>query len=76
YGQFMKFIQRGAIRIDSGESSSEFAHVAFLNPNGSLVLVVANPQSKAREFQVGWEGRTLRTTLAPESVATYRWRTN
>ncbi|MCA9430672.1 MAG: glycosyl hydrolase, partial [Candidatus Omnitrophica bacterium] len=76
YGQFMKFIQRGAIRIDSGESSSEFAHVAFLNPNGSLVLVVANPQSKAREFRVGWEGRTFTTTLAPESVATYRWRTN
>ncbi|NUN94727.1 MAG: glycosyl hydrolase [Candidatus Omnitrophica bacterium] len=76
YGQFMKFIHRGAVRIDSGESGSEFAHVAFLNPDGSLVLVVANPLSRSRDFRVGWEGSTFRGVIGPESVATYRWRAN
>lgn len=73
YGQFMKFIKRGAVRIDSGESAKQFAQVAFRNPDGTIVLVVANPQSEARHFEVFWKGMALQADLPAQSVATYRW---
>ena len=74
YGQFMKFIQRGAVRIDSGQSAREFAQVAFRNPDTSIVLVAANPTKVPFAFTIGYEDGVLKTELPAESIATYRWR--
>ncbi len=73
YGQFMKSVRRGALRIDSGESTRDFAHVAFKNPDGTYVLVVVNPGDKACPFKTVWNGNLLKTELPAASVATYRW---
>jgi glucosylceramidase len=74
YGQFMKFIQPGAVRIASSGSSRLPPNIAFNNPDGSLVLVAANPQFKQRELSIAWRGKTLTTTLAAKSVVTLTWR--
>jgi glucosylceramidase len=69
----MKFIQPGAVRIESNAGSRAPADVAFRNPDGSVVLVVAHTESKPREIILTWRGRVLTTLLPARSVATFRW---
>jgi glucosylceramidase len=73
YGQFMKFIQRGAVRVDSGESTRSFANVAFRNPDGSFVLVVVNADGSEKPFNLIRAGRTASARLDGKSVATFAW---
>ncbi len=74
YGQFMKFVQRGAVRIDSGESGKTFGSVAFRNPDGRIVLIVANAGVESRQFQILSDGLAATTSLPARTVATYAWR--
>lgn len=73
YGQFMKFIQRGAVRIDSGENEPRLAHVAFKNPDNTFVLVVANADKKPRKLAVSVGAWTFEAAVPAVSVATYGW---
>jgi glucosylceramidase len=73
YGHFMKYIDRGAVRIDS-TSSKSVTNVAFKNPDGSIVLVAVNPRKKTQTLSIGWKGRGLETELAAESIATLVWK--
>ena len=73
YGQFMKFIQPGAVRIASSGSAHLPPNVAFENPDGSLILVAANPQTKPRELSIAWSEKALTITLAAKSVVTLTW---
>ena len=56
YGQFAKFIQRGAVRIDSDEGDANLGSVAFENPDGSTVLVVVNKGNSAKTVKVAYDG--------------------
>ena len=74
YGQFMKFVRPGAVRIDSSGADSRLTgHVAARNPDGSLVLVVANAGREPWEFAVNFGDRQFRDSLPAGSVVTYRW---
>ncbi len=73
YGQFMKFIQRGAVRVNSTAGSRNFANVAFRNPDGAIVLVVVNPTAQRKLFTLAWDGRTVTVALTARSVATLVW---
>ncbi len=75
-GQFMKFIQRGAIRVDSGDQGKDFAHIAFKNPDGTVVVVIANRSDAGRNAVLSWQNQRLKVKLPSQSVATYRWRAN
>ena len=74
YGQFMKFIERGAVRVDSGPGEAKFDHVAFRNPNGNLVLVVANATSELREFEVRSGALHFSHRLPGQCISTLRWK--
>ncbi len=74
YGQFMKFIARGAVRIESSEPSSELANVVFRNPDGNLVLIVANGAKAEREVEILNGSSTAHLSLRPESIATIVWK--
>jgi len=74
YGHFMKFIQRGAVRLNSSEGKRLLANVAFRNPDGSLVLVLINGERKQRSVCVRWKSRTASVRLEGRSVATLVWR--
>ena len=54
----MKFIQRGAVRVESSEGTRSFANVAFRNPDGRLVLVVVNTDGGDKSFDLVCAGRT------------------
>jgi glucosylceramidase len=73
YGHFMKFIRRGAIRMDSTPSSQELSHVAFRNPDGTRVLVMANTTDRARNFTVTQGARSFATIIPRKSVMTCQW---
>jgi len=49
YGQFMKFIRRGAVRIGTGEAAATNNHVALRNPDGTIVLIVTNGTNSAKK---------------------------
>jgi len=73
YGQFMKFVKRGAVRIASTEGSKKLNTVAFENPNGDLVLVAVNADKEPAQFRVAEGGEAFVATLPARSVLTCRW---
>lgn len=73
-GQFMKFLRRGAVRLESSSPEiPRFGQVAFRNPDGETVLVAANDGAEARRFAVTASGRSFVAELPAKSVATYLW---
>ena len=74
YGQFMKFVARGAVRIDSTPGNSDFDNVAFRNPDGLIVLVVVNTTGVEKPFSVAAQEKSFRTGIGPRTVATFVWR--
>jgi glucosylceramidase len=73
YGHFMRFIQRGAVRVESSSLRSA-PNVAFRNPDGNLVLVVANAGGSEQEFAIQTAGHSVSASLPARSVGSYLWR--
>ena len=73
YGQFMKFIARGAVRLESTVGDRDFNSIAFRNPDGSLVLVAANNAKHIHRFTVRCGEQAFRASLPAKSVGTFRW---
>ncbi len=81
-GQFSRFVRRGAYRIASDNPGQAPGHeredgpplsVAFQNPDGTKVLVVAT-QHRVASFSVENESRFTQYALPADSVATFVWR--
>lgn len=87
-GQVSKFVKPGAIRIASTSAvtyssltptgpfrpSPGVDNVAFLNPDGSRVLIAANTSPTRRRFTVSWRGLAFRYKLQPGATVTFTWR--
>jgi len=69
---FSKFVRPDSVRIASSEME-QLATVAFLTPNGKIVLVVSNTGNFPKKFDVDYHGEMFTTTLPEESVGTYVW---
>lgn len=48
-------------------------NVAFLTPEGKIVLIVANDNSTVSSFRVQYKGENATIPLQPNSVGTYVW---
>jgi glucosylceramidase len=74
-GHFSKFVMPGAFRISSTsfESSTKLDHVAFLNPDGSKVVVVSNDNTTVRSFVIKTSTSQFTYTLPGKSVCTIVW---
>jgi O-glycosyl hydrolase len=73
YGQFMKFIRPGAVRVHSNQSSELLPNCAARNPDGSIVLVVVNRKPQSSKLDIECNGMHLTTDVLGNSVVTYRW---
>ena len=73
YGQFMRFIRPGAVRIHSDPSSEELPNVAVQHPDGTVVLVVANLRRAPITFGIEWNSGHVTARIDGSSVATYVW---
>ena len=71
-GQVTKAVQPGAIRVNS-TSNSTLNTVAFLNPDGSRVLIALNPNSSTATARVYENGQHLSYQIPGKSVATFLW---
>jgi glucosylceramidase len=73
-GQASKFVLPGAYRISSTTFTfSGFESTAFMNTDGSKVLIVSNTTSNVVPFVVRWGNRALTYTLPAGSAATFTW---
>lgn len=69
---FSKFVRRGARRIDSQCAAALASHCAFENPDGSLVVVIANPGSEQKcELQLG--DKRASVVLPSDSLVTFSY---
>lgn len=73
YSQFMKFVARGAVRVQSTELRKPLADVAFRNPDGGLTVIVVNTAKKPAWIRLAWRTSHAEATLSEESVATFVW---
>jgi glucosylceramidase len=73
-GHFSKFVRVGAQRIDSDDAAGQLPNVAFLNPDGSKVMVAFNPGTRAEQVKVLAGARSFVVELPPGSAATWVWR--
>jgi glucosylceramidase len=71
-GHFSTFVLPGAYRIYSA-NGAEVVSAAFMNPDGSKVLVAFNDTSTSKTFQVQWGNRSFTYTLASLAGATFTW---
>ena len=82
FGQFSRYIQPGAVRIDSTDRlSGNLTNVAFRNPDGTIVTVVVNriptslnsgvQNTPAAQFRIVTPDGQLTDTIPGDTVATY-----
>jgi glucosylceramidase len=69
-----RFVRPGAQRIESTDTDSGLANVAFQNPgDGSIVLIAANSATSPRTLSVRCRDREFQYTMPSQSVATFVW---
>ena len=66
---FSHFIQPGASMVASAGSYEDA--LAFKNPDGTVVVLVANPQDAVREVSLDIDGATYKVSMAPKSINTF-----
>ena len=71
-GHFSKFVLPGARRVYSSNGAGVDS-VAFVNPDGSKVLVAFNDTGSTTTFQVRWGNQSLLYSLASYCGATFTW---
>ncbi|MBV8431213.1 MAG: hypothetical protein JO244_08630 [Solirubrobacterales bacterium] len=87
-GQASRYVPPGALRIASNTFVTDrttnlsfqgsyttpgLDDVAFLDPDGTRVLLTYNSGRSPVEFAVRWRGSYFTYTLAPRATATFRW---
>ena len=83
YGQTTKYVEPGAVRIFSTRLSHDgygygvtpgVDDVAFVNPDGSKVLVAYNNRGRRASLAIKWHGRFLNWVLPGHATVTLIWR--
>jgi glucosylceramidase len=69
---FSRFVPPDSVRVASSEME-QLASVAFLTPEGKVVLVISNTGNFPKPFAVKYHGKVFQTALPAESVGTYVW---
>ncbi len=69
-GHFSKFIQPGAKRIIASPSRSQLLSTAFLNPDGTVVVIVMNKTDKETDYFLWVDGSAVPVKSLPHSIAT------
>ena len=74
-GHASKFVLPGAYRVASTAFYNSLESVAFKNPDGSKVLIVANVSASAnlKDFVVRWGGQAFSYSLPSGTAATFTW---
>ena len=71
FTQLSKFVKHDARLIGSTDIGNGIVNTAFENPDGNIVLVVANTSEKAQHFVIKLSGRRVAVELPARSAGTY-----
>jgi len=74
YGQFMRFIDRGAMRLTVKATDTKCPAVGFLNPDGRVTLVVVNLHDQEVPLEIVSDGLRARFEQSARSLTTLVWR--
>lgn len=74
-GHFSKFVRPGAFRITSTnlDAATQLDHVAFINADGSNVLIIANASQQGKSFTTKLADGQFSYFIGARSVATIVW---
>jgi glucosylceramidase len=77
-GHLSRFVQPGAVRIASTSFGTtgwngQIMDVAFVNPDGSTVLVAHNENDNPQSFSVSENGQSFGYMMPGDSLATFVW---
>jgi glucosylceramidase len=85
-GQASRFVQTGALRVESNTFvtynyvkrgvnfiSPSIDDVAFVNPNGTRVLLAYNNSTAPVTFAVSWQNQYFEYTLPAGATVTFQW---
>ncbi|MEK3885504.1 carbohydrate-binding protein [Paenibacillus sp. PL2-23] len=75
-GHASKFVDPGAVRIESNTYDGGIESVAFKNPDGKKVLIALNNGLASSTFKVKWGAQAFTYTLPAGAVATFTWAGN
>jgi glucosylceramidase len=70
-GHFSRFIKPGARRLLCAASRQDLESTAFVNPDGSVAVVVMNRTEALIRFLLRLDGGDAATELPPHAIATY-----
>lgn len=70
-GHFSKFIRPGAKRIQTSPSRSTLLSTAFLNTDGSMVIVVMNQTEKKLPYVLWMDNNAVEAVALPRSISTF-----
>src|SRR3569833_990498 len=68
-----EFVRAGAVRISSNTFASTIQDVAFINPDGTKVVVALNTSASSQSFKIKWGGESFTYTLPAGAAATFKW---
>ena len=69
-GHFSKFIRPGARRIISSATTDDLQTTAFVNPDGTIAVVVLNLSDKPDNFKLWLQGKSAAAYSPPHSIIT------
>ena len=69
-GHFSKFVQMGARRIACSPSRSQLVATAFLNPDGTVAVVVMNASERPASYWLWLGGNAAEVNSLPHSIQT------
>ena len=69
-GHFSKFVRPGARRIAVSSNRITLQTTAFVNKDGSIVVIVMNTTDQAMSYQLLLKGQSTATESLPHSIAT------
>ncbi|ERJ11220.1 glycoside hydrolase family 30 protein [Haloplasma contractile] len=70
---FSKYVENGAVRIDSTSTNRTIKSLAFRNPDGSTALIVHNNSSRDTEYEVNYKGAKFLHTIEGNSITSFIW---
>ncbi|HEX2869462.1 MAG TPA: glycoside hydrolase family 30 beta sandwich domain-containing protein [Ignavibacteriales bacterium] len=68
-----KFVRPGSKRIESNIPASDLPNVAFLTPEGRVVVIVLNNGSTAKAFNLKVVAKNITASLAAGAAGTFVW---
>lgn len=69
-GHFSKFIRPGAKRISSVSSANKLLTTAFLNADGSMVIIIMNEASESIKYSLTMDSKTAELRILPHAIQT------